>query len=131
MNDMSKPLPAEAQIVRDYLDASMKPDPEKAATYVADRVKITFTGGREFDHPSGPTAFNAHRCPFHRRQTGPLVPIPLRQNPQSFRRLTNELLKLLKMLLLPGRRLRTVLDVINDTADQVGRRHLIEGGATE
>ncbi|NVK35702.1 MAG: nuclear transport factor 2 family protein [Rhodobacteraceae bacterium] len=54
-------LSAEAAIVRDYLDASMKPDPELAATYVADNVVITFTGGRVFDHPSGPTGFNAMR----------------------------------------------------------------------
>ncbi|MEP0234825.1 nuclear transport factor 2 family protein [Roseibium sp.] len=55
------PLPVEAQIVRDYLDASMKPDPELAATFVADDVDITFTGGRKFTHPSGPTGFNAMR----------------------------------------------------------------------
>jgi ketosteroid isomerase-like protein len=54
-------LPADAKIVRDYLDASMKPDPEKAATYVSEDVVITFTGGRRFDHPSGPTRFNAMR----------------------------------------------------------------------
>ncbi|WP_289033901.1 nuclear transport factor 2 family protein [uncultured Roseibium sp.] len=57
----SAPLPVEAQIVRDYLDASMKPDPELAATFVADDVDITFTGGRKFTHPSGPTGFNAMR----------------------------------------------------------------------
>lgn len=57
----SAPLPVEAQIVRDYLDASMKPDPELAATFVADDVDITFTGGRKFNHPSGPTGFNAMR----------------------------------------------------------------------
>ena len=54
-------LTAEARIVRDYLDASMKPDPELAATFVADNVVITFTGGRKFNHPSGPTGFNAGR----------------------------------------------------------------------
>ncbi len=54
-------LPEEAQIVREYLDASMKPDPDLAATYVADDVTITFTGGRVFNHPSGPTGFNAKR----------------------------------------------------------------------
>ena len=50
-----------ADIVRRYLDASMAPDPELAATFVADNVVITFTGGRVFNHPSGPTAFNAGR----------------------------------------------------------------------
>ncbi|MEM5585654.1 MULTISPECIES: nuclear transport factor 2 family protein [unclassified Roseibium] len=54
-------MPEEARIVRAYLDASMKPDPDLAATFVADTVVITFTGGRVFDHPSGPTAFNAGR----------------------------------------------------------------------
>ncbi|WP_269584707.1 nuclear transport factor 2 family protein [Roseibium sp. Sym1] len=58
---MSLEIPAEARIVRDYLDASMKPDPDLAATFVADNVVITFTGGRVYDHPSGPTAFNAGR----------------------------------------------------------------------
>ncbi|MBS8259567.1 nuclear transport factor 2 family protein [Roseibium polysiphoniae] len=57
----SAPLPVDAQIVRDYLDASMKPDPELAATFVADDVDITFTGGRKFNHPSGPTGFNTMR----------------------------------------------------------------------
>jgi ketosteroid isomerase-like protein len=54
-------LPEEARIVRDFLDASMKPDPELAATFMADPVDITFTGGRKFTHPSGPTGFNAMR----------------------------------------------------------------------
>ncbi len=54
-------LPEEARIVRDYLEASMVPDPERAATYMADEVVITFTGGRVFHHPSGPAGFNAMR----------------------------------------------------------------------
>ena len=57
----SPEMTEEALIVRDYLDASMKPDPDLAATFVADNVVITFTGGRVYDHPSGPTAFNAGR----------------------------------------------------------------------
>ncbi len=61
MTPTSAETPEEARIVRDYLDASMKPDPELAATFVADDVVITFTGGRTFDHPSGPTGFNAKR----------------------------------------------------------------------
>ncbi len=51
----------DAEIVRLYLEASMVPDPETAAHYVGDPVVITFTGGRVFDHPSGPTVFNAAR----------------------------------------------------------------------
>lgn len=54
-------MPEEARIVRDYLEASMVPDPERAAAYMAPDVVITFTGGRVFDHPSGPTGFNAMR----------------------------------------------------------------------
>lgn len=54
-------LPPEARIVRDYLEASMVPDPETAATYMASDITITFTGGRVYDHPSGPAAFNANR----------------------------------------------------------------------
>jgi len=54
-------LPEEARIVRDFLDASMVPDPERAATYMAETVTITFTGGRVYDHPSGPASFNAAR----------------------------------------------------------------------
>jgi hypothetical protein len=50
-----------ADIVRAYLDASMVPDPMLAARYVAPHVTITFTGGRKYDHPTGPTKFNAGR----------------------------------------------------------------------
>ncbi|MBN9677800.1 nuclear transport factor 2 family protein [Salipiger bermudensis] len=54
-------LGPEARIVHDYLEASMVPDPERAATYMADDVVITFTGGRVYHHPSGPAGFNAMR----------------------------------------------------------------------
>lgn len=54
-------LPEEARIVHDFLEASMKPDPEKAATYMSEDVVITFTGGRVYHHASGPTEFNAMR----------------------------------------------------------------------
>jgi ketosteroid isomerase-like protein len=52
---------AAADIVERFLEASMKPDPVAAARFMAPDVKITFTGGRKFDHPSGTTAFNAKR----------------------------------------------------------------------
>ncbi|GLK78478.1 MULTISPECIES: nuclear transport factor 2 family protein [Methylopila] len=58
---MSDALSPDAALVRDFLEASMVPDPERAASYMADDVRITFTGGRPFTHPSGPTAFNAMR----------------------------------------------------------------------
>ncbi len=54
-------LPEAACIVRDFLDASMVPDPDRAATYMAEDVIITFTGGRTYGHPSGPAEFNAQR----------------------------------------------------------------------
>ncbi len=39
----------------------MIPDPDAAAAYMKPGTIITFTGGREFDHPRGPTGFNAAR----------------------------------------------------------------------
>src|SRR3954447_168425 len=63
---MSAPATAErpmtdAEIVEAYLTASMIPDPDAAAAYMAPGTVITFTGGRDFDHPRGPTGFNAKR----------------------------------------------------------------------
>ena len=48
-------------IVRDFLDASMKPDAERAASFIGNDFKLTFTGGRTYDHPSGSIGFNAKR----------------------------------------------------------------------
>jgi hypothetical protein len=56
----SKPM-SDAEIVEAYLTASMIPDPEAAAVHMAPGTVITFTGGREFDHPRGPAGFNAKR----------------------------------------------------------------------
>lgn len=50
-----------AAIVEAYLEASMIPDPEAAARYMRPGTIITFTGGRDFDHPRGPSGFNAGR----------------------------------------------------------------------
>lgn len=63
-------LSEEARIVRLYLDASMKPDPVAAAAYVHDDVVITFTGGKVFDHPSGPTSVNQHRYRWVKKRLG-------------------------------------------------------------
>ena len=52
---------SDAEIVEAYLTASMIPDPDAAAAYMKPGTVITFTGGREFDHPRGPTGFNAAR----------------------------------------------------------------------
>src|SRR5436853_6772960 len=50
-----------AEIVEKFLVASMVPDPETAARYIAEPLKLTFTGGRKFSHPRESTAFNAKR----------------------------------------------------------------------
>lgn len=55
-----KPM-SDAQIVEAYLEASMIPDPDGAAAYMAPGTIITFTGGRTFDHPRGPTSVNTKR----------------------------------------------------------------------
>ncbi len=52
---------SDAEVVEAYLTASMIPDPDAAAAYMKPGTIITFTGGREFDHPRGPTGFNARR----------------------------------------------------------------------
>jgi hypothetical protein len=57
----AQPQASDADIVRAYLEASMIPDPVAAARYMKPGSKITFTGGRVFDHPSGPTGFNKGR----------------------------------------------------------------------
>ena len=50
-----------AKIVEQFLIASMVPDPVAAARYIAPDLKITFTGGRRYRHPSETAAFNAGR----------------------------------------------------------------------
>ncbi len=50
-----------AEIVEQFLEASMVPDPIKAATFIAAELSITFTGGRKYTHPRETAAFNAKR----------------------------------------------------------------------
>ena len=50
-----------AKVVEEYLVASMVPDPDTAATYMANDVSITFTGGRKMSHPGETAKFNAGR----------------------------------------------------------------------
>jgi hypothetical protein len=57
-----------AEIVEKYLVASMVPDPDTAALYMADDVEITFTGGRNFTHPRETSAFNAGRYAWVKKQ---------------------------------------------------------------
>jgi hypothetical protein len=52
---------AAAEVVERFLAASMVPDPETAARYIAQPLAITFTGGRKFTHPRETAAFNARR----------------------------------------------------------------------
>jgi hypothetical protein len=52
---------AAAEIVERFLEASMVPDPETAARYIAGDLKITFTGGRKYSHPRETAGFNAKR----------------------------------------------------------------------
>lgn len=49
------------EIVERYLEASMIPDPDKAATFLAPDFTLTFTGGRQFKGPADAAAFNAKR----------------------------------------------------------------------
>src|SRR3954464_10396159 len=63
----SKPM-SDAEVVEAYLTASMIPDPDAAAAFMKPGTVITFTGGREFDHPRGPTGFNARRYRWVKKQ---------------------------------------------------------------
>lgn len=53
--------PDAARVVDAFLEASMRPDPEAAAMFMAPDARIVFTGGRIFRHPGEATAFNAAR----------------------------------------------------------------------
>ncbi|MFC4257676.1 nuclear transport factor 2 family protein [Marinobacter lacisalsi] len=57
-------------IVSNFLEASMTPDPELAATFMAPDVKITFTGGREMADPQAITAFNKGRYAWVKKALG-------------------------------------------------------------
>jgi len=54
-------LAAAKGIVESYLEASMVPDPARAATFVANDFAVTFTGGRRFASTAESAAFNAKR----------------------------------------------------------------------
>ncbi len=49
------------EVVSKFLEASMIPDPDTAATYMGEDVKITFTGRREMVNAQAITAFNQQR----------------------------------------------------------------------
>jgi hypothetical protein len=56
--------------VEDYLEHTMVPDPIGASAFVADDLKITFTGGRKFTSPMETTAFNAKRYQWVKKRLG-------------------------------------------------------------
>ncbi|MDX2345729.1 MAG: nuclear transport factor 2 family protein [Legionella sp.] len=58
------------QTIKAFLEASMKPDPEKAFEYMAEGVDITFTGGIKFSHPREASAFNAKRYNWVKKKLG-------------------------------------------------------------
>lgn len=58
------------EIVKAFLEASMKPDPITAATYMSQNVRITFTGGREMPSTQDITAFNASRYAWVKKALG-------------------------------------------------------------
>ncbi|PPC75540.1 hypothetical protein C4K68_20115 [Pokkaliibacter plantistimulans] len=57
-------------IVKDFLAASMAPDPVKAARYMAEGVAITFTGGRAMASATEITTFNASRYRWVKKLLG-------------------------------------------------------------
>jgi len=59
-------------IVEAFLKASMVPDPDAAATYVAETVDIHFTGATAMSHPREMTAYNASRYRWVKKQLGQL-----------------------------------------------------------
>ncbi|MDP4003373.1 nuclear transport factor 2 family protein [Methylobacterium sp. NEAU K] len=66
----------DAANVTAYLEASMVPDPETAARYMAPGTKIVFTGARVFDNPSEVTAFNADRYAWVKKRMERLDVVP-------------------------------------------------------
>ena len=60
----------DVQIVSNFLEASMAPDPVRAATFMSEDVKITFTGGRIMPDPLAITAFNGSRYAWVKKALG-------------------------------------------------------------
>ncbi|MBP2169411.1 ketosteroid isomerase-like protein [Erwinia toletana] len=58
------------QIVREFLAASMAPDPVLAATFMTPAVNITFTGKRVMADPQAITAFNGGRYKWVKKALG-------------------------------------------------------------
>ncbi|MBO29777.1 nuclear transport factor 2 family protein [Marinobacter sp. F3R11] len=58
------------KIVSNFLEASMAPDPVRAATYMAPDVRITFTGGRAMASTQAITEFNGGRYAWVKKELG-------------------------------------------------------------
>lgn len=58
------------EIVKAFLEASMEPDPDRAAALMADNVRITFTGKRRMARVHDVTAFNASRYQWVKKSLG-------------------------------------------------------------
>jgi len=67
---------ADVEIVEKFLEASMVPDPVTAALYIADHLKITFTGGRKYSHPRETAAFNARRYKWVKKRMERIDAVP-------------------------------------------------------
>lgn len=79
MTDMttgSDTTASDAAIVTAYLEASMVPDPETAAGFMAPGIEIVFTGARSFRHPREVTAFNAGRYAWVKKRMERLDVVP-------------------------------------------------------
>ena len=70
VTELNDPAARAKAIVGAYLEASMIPDPDAAAQYLAANVDITFTGGRKFQHPRETAEFNAGRYSWVKKQLG-------------------------------------------------------------
>ena len=60
----------DVQIVSNFLEASMAPDPVRASNFMSEDVKITFTVGRVLPDPLTITAFNGSRYAWVKKALG-------------------------------------------------------------
>lgn len=58
------------ELVESFLTASMVPDPDKAASFLASGARIVFTGATEMTHPRDMAAYNATRCKWVKKKLG-------------------------------------------------------------
>lgn len=70
--DVSSSVEAAKEIVRDFLQKSMIPDPEAAAAHLAKDAEIRFTGATPMRHPREMAAYNARRYKWVKKKLGPI-----------------------------------------------------------